>query len=79
MRTHSSIRVRWVMRFAGTGTADVMWIDRSGRITECVRIHGSCVDSSEARRFAKMARDGKELPSYVEAYVERRCSHGRRV
>ena len=69
MKPKLAIHVRWVMRFADWGLADVLWIDRSGRQVDCVRIHGRCVDTAEARRLAKMARAGERLPSHVKAYA----------
>lgn len=66
----SSIRVQWVFRFAGNGTADVIWYDRFRVMVDCVRIHGSCVSSKEAKKYAIDAKAGKPIPSWVEAFAE---------
>lgn len=69
VKRRASIRVRWVMRFAGWGLAHVLWYDRFGNNIDCVRVHGSVVDSKDAKRFALDAKAGRPLPSWVEAYV----------
>lgn len=63
------VSVRWVMRFAGWGLADVIWKDRYGNVTDCVRIDGSCLNSADAKKWAKKAKTGEALPSWIRAYV----------
>lgn len=68
-RRRASVRVRWVMRFAGWGLADVEWRDRDGRVTDHVRIAGSCVGSADAKKWARKAKAGEPLPSWIKAYA----------
>ena len=74
MKRRASTSVEWIFRFAGSGTADVIRRDASGKIVWCVRVHGSCVDSREAKRYAIAFRNGEAIPSWVKCFGESEAS-----